>query len=100
MPEDTPIKFYIEVGRADGEAFAQGHDDRFVEATTERLQQVSRIIEHSCMAFVDKIKELPVKPASLGLEFGVTVSGKAGVPFITEGSLSGNFKVNLAWDFK
>lgn len=100
MPDDTPITFYIEVARAQGETSPQSFDDRFVEASAQRLQQVGQLIEQSCTAFVQKIGALPTKPAALDLEFGVTVSGKAGVPFITEGALSGNFKVTLKWAFQ
>ncbi|HEY2011654.1 MAG TPA: CU044_2847 family protein [Rhizomicrobium sp.] len=98
MADTEAFTFYIEVQRPEGEAFAQGVEDRFVEATEERLRQVGQLIEKSCSAFVKNIAALSAKPSELGLEFGVTVEGKAGVPFVTQGSLSGNFKVTLKWE--
>lgn len=96
----APVKFYIKVQPVGGGAAAKDADARFVEATSERLQQVGQLIEHSCKTFVNKINALPFKPANVELEFGVTVAGKDGVPFITEGTQSGNFKISLKWDLQ
>jgi hypothetical protein len=37
------------------------------------------------------------RPSELTVEFGVELGGKAGIPFVTEGSASANFKVQLTW---
>ena len=34
------------------------------------------------------------------LEFGVKIAGSAGIPYITEGSAEGNFKITVECSFK
>ena len=39
------------------------------------------------------------RPDELGLEFGVTLGGEAGIPFVTKGTAEATFKVTATWKF-
>jgi hypothetical protein len=52
-----------------------------IRALSERLLEVFRAAQ----------------PSELTVEFGVELGGKAGIPFITQGSAKANFQVQLKW---
>jgi len=54
----------------------------------------------SVVAFADKaFSALKVlRPSELGVEFGVELGGKLGIPLVTMGEAKANLKVTLKWD--
>lgn len=92
----TP-KFFIQVTQARGAVTPEANTDDFVEATEEKLRQVSELIRQGCASVVDNLFSIPNPPAEIGMEFGVDVGGEAGIPFVTKGTMNANFKVSVTW---
>lgn len=90
-------EFFIELDPGIYGVALQSQDDRFSRATRETLDKVVEVVRESCSAFVEELGGLETKPSELMLEFGVSVGGEAGVPFVTKGSITANFKVALTW---
>lgn len=77
---------------ADGEiALASTKDE-----LERRFQDVQDLISKCCLSVREAIKRVP-PPEEVTLEFGIEVGGKAGIPFVTEGSATANFKVSVTW---
>ncbi|MDB5679164.1 CU044_2847 family protein [Sphingomonas bacterium] len=97
MTDQEQVVFYVQVDPQTRGFALEGNSERFVEATQQTLQNVVGVVKDSCEAFIQKIEGLPSKPKELALEFGVDVSGEAGIPFVTKGSIGANFKITLTW---
>jgi len=70
--------------------------------TIEELEDVGIAIADICNTLQGQIQGAlqKSKPSELTLEFGVTLAGEAGVPFVTKGTAEGTFKVTAKWNFK
>ena len=44
-----------------------------------------------------RLAKLATKPKEVGLEFGIKMGGRAGLPFVTEGSAEAHFVVKVTW---
>lgn len=87
----------IQVNPQSGAVVAQGATEDFVLATHEKLQSVSQLVKTGWVEMMDDISRMENPPAEFCLEFGIDVGAEAGVPFITKGSMSANFKVSITW---
>ncbi len=64
-----------------------------------QLQRLGETVGDTCAEMVGAaIKRLKdVQPAELEIEFGVTLGGEAGVPFVTKGEAEASFKITAKW---
>jgi len=92
--------FLVEVDSGAGDVSLEMSGKDVVRATKQTLQRVVDVVRDSCQTFIDDIEKLPKKPSSIELEFGIDIGGEAGIPLVTKGSVSANFKVTLMWDWK
>jgi len=59
------------------------------------LQADLEVVAAVASTMLDILKK--IRPSELGLEFGVELGGKFGIPLLTEGSAKANLKVQLKW---
>jgi hypothetical protein len=66
---------------------------------TDRMHVVGKAISSVCTTIYGSVKVAigEVRPDEMTLEFGIKLGGKTGVPFVTEGSAEGTFKVTATW---
>jgi hypothetical protein len=89
----------IEIG--DAPALAQSSSEGIAGAAdlAAKLEDVATTVADVCRtlhrAIVESLKD--ARPASLELEFGVTLAGEAGVPLVTKGTAECSFKVTAKW---
>ena len=63
---------------------------------TRRFHEIEELIATCCNSIRNALEQVP-SPEEVKLEFGIEVGGKAGIPFVTEGSAKANFKVTVTW---
>jgi hypothetical protein len=90
-------KIFVQVTQARGAVTPEGNTEDFVEATEEKLREVSELIREGCAGVADNLFSIPNPPAEIGMEFGIDVGGEAGIPFVTKGTINANFKVSVNW---
>jgi hypothetical protein len=93
-PEFT---FQIQINQTRGAVTPESSSNDFVPATKRRLLEVSELIRESCAGVAKDLFTVPNPPAEIGMEFGIDVGGEAGIPFVTKGTISANFKVSVTW---
>lgn len=93
------LHFYIEVVPGGGAVEAQDAGEKVIKATKAALAQVGGVIDDTAKALFDRVRKMEARPAELAIEFGVDAGGEAGIPLVTKGSLSAQFKVSLKWTF-
>jgi hypothetical protein len=92
------ITFFIQTSHdIQGVVTPQADLDKFVKATGENLNKIKETIRHTAKIISDTISNLPLKPKEFECEFGISLGGEAGIPFVTKGSIETNFKVTLKW---
>jgi hypothetical protein len=71
------------------------------KALVAKLDEVSDTISGTCKSLQAKIMSGLGKslPNEMSIEFGVTLGGEAGVPFVANGSVEAAFKVTTTWKF-
>lgn len=69
------------------------------EKLTNRMRMVGEAISGVCATIYSSVEKTidTVRPDEITLEFGIKLGGKTGVPFVTEGSAEGSFKVSATW---
>jgi hypothetical protein len=69
------------------------------EIVTERMVLIASAVSGVCDQLYSGIRQTIKKtqPQELTLEFGIKLGGKAGIPFVTEGSAEGTVKVTAKW---
>src|SRR5262249_25621301 len=69
------------------------------QGVTQRMQVIAQAISDVCDQLYGRIEDAIQKthPNELTLEFGIKLGGKAGIPFVTEGSAEGTVKVTAKW---
>ncbi len=98
MGENEQVaEIFIQVKAGSGAVVPQGATEDFVRATEEKMREVSRLIRTGCKDLISDISGMAHPPAEIKIEFGVDVGAEGGVPFITKGSISANFKVSATW---
>lgn len=98
MSQNQPEpKFFVQVNQARAAVTPEANTEDFVEATEEKLKQVSELIREGCANVAENLFSIPNPPAEIGMEFGVDVGGEAGIPFVTKGTINANFKVSVTW---
>lgn len=98
MSESQPRpNFLVQVTQTRGAVTPEANTEDFVEATEEKLRQVSELIREGCANVANNLFSIPNPPAEIGMEFGVDVGGEAGIPFVTKGTINANFKVSVTW---
>jgi hypothetical protein len=90
---------YAEVDLADSEvgvARATRRSDQVLRSTRESLESAMDVIQPAAEAVMRKIREIPIKPDEVTVEFGVKLSLAAGA-IIASTSTEGNFKIAVTW---
>lgn len=59
------------------------------------LDSVKDTIVSCCQVLQETMKA--VAPEKFAVEFGIKLSGEAGIPMLTKSSVEGNFKVTVEW---
>ena len=98
-PKEKFPEFYIEIEQTTGAVRPEIAQDKFIKATRETLESISKVLEASCQTFVEKIGTIKSKPSEISIEFGVDARGEGGIPLVTKGSIGANFKVSLKWSW-
>lgn len=88
---------YVQIAPVTGAVVPQAGGEAFTVATAKRLEEVGELIRKSCAGMAVGLLEMPSAPAEIQMEFGVDVAGEAGVPFVTKGTITANFKVSVTW---
>lgn len=88
----------IEVADRTGQLSPEGASERIAEVTRAQLSSIAETIRASCQPLIAELKGADFRPNKIAIEFGVGVEAGAKVPFITSGTLSGNFKVSVEWE--
>ena len=88
----------IEVADPTGQLSPESASERIAEVTRAQLNSIAETIKASCQPLIAELKSADFRPNKIGIEFGVGVEAGAKVPFITSGTLSGNFKVSVEWE--
>ncbi|MEM8639603.1 MAG: CU044_2847 family protein [Cyanobacteria bacterium P01_G01_bin.54] len=60
---------------------------------------IETLIKTSTQRTLNAFKDLAANVDKVTLEFGVTVSGSVGVPYITQGEVGSNFKIKVECSF-
>jgi hypothetical protein len=94
---EQETEIYVQINAESGAVVPQGVTEDFVRATEDKMRQVSQLIKNGCKDLVSDISGMARPPAEIKIEFGVDVGTEGGVPFITKGSISANFKVSAIW---
>lgn len=89
---------WIQPVDAGGQLSSESASDRIAEVTRAQLASIAEMIKASCQPLISDLKGADFKPNKIAIEFGVGVEGSAKIPFITSGTLSGNFKVSVEWE--
>lgn len=71
-----------------------GEAVKSVEKTFEEVLQPLRAVAE---AFVDTLSGLASPPDEIGVTFGLTVSGEAGIPVISKSKAEATFTVGIRW---
>lgn len=88
----------IEVADPTGQLSPEGASDRIAEVTRAQLSSIAETIKASCQPLIAELKGADFHPNKIAIEFGVGIEAGAKVPFITSGTVSGNFKVSVEWE--
>ena len=64
---------------------------------TAQLGDAFDVVKDTAQAFVAKVELMAVKPDSVEVEFGLKVTGEAGVFAIAKAGAEANFRVKLQW---
>jgi hypothetical protein len=67
-----------------------------MEEVGRRFEEVKGVVKTIATSLGEALVEVP-QYDEVSLEFGVKVGGKAGIPFVTEGSAEANFKISIKW---
>ena len=96
--KSTEPLFYIQVSDTyDGVVEPQSAEIDFVTVTPDKLERMGRTVRMAAEKILDSLKQSSVKPQAVALELGLNLSGEAGVPFVTKGSIKSNFKISITW---
>jgi hypothetical protein len=71
-----------------------------VEAAVQQLGELGKVIGDVCNTIQGQIQTAlgKAKPNEFTLEFGVTLGGEMGIPFVTKGTGEANFQVTAKWN--
>jgi hypothetical protein len=69
------------------------------EDLVARLDDLGDTIAVMCTTLFEKMKAgfAKASPSEVSVEFGITLGGEAGVPFVTKGKADATFKVTSTW---
>jgi hypothetical protein len=96
--DPTPGAFFIQVSPdLGGDLSPQASAEGVVVATPERLQSISAAIRQTSESLITSLDALAHRPDELEIEFGVSIGGEAGVPFVSKGKIDANFTVTVRW---
>lgn len=83
LVEVVPTTLQTPVGNADGAAISVPAN------VAETISEIGRVLVGAAKA---------VSPSKFSCEFGLELSGSAGIPLVTKGSATAHFTVTLEWD--
>lgn len=87
-------------GASKGTNWASPHQTAPRLAATQRMSDLETTIRAYTSYTLDAFKEMGnANIEKVTLEFGVKVSGEAGIPYITKGSAEGNLRITVECSF-
>ncbi|MEU4689396.1 CU044_2847 family protein [Actinoplanes sp. NPDC023714] len=96
MPLDDGGAVYVEVAGEDGGLEHVGRGTEVVGKASETLQEAIGRIRPAAEAIRDGIRSMAQPPDRVVVEFGVKVTGEAGV-IVAKATSEANFTVKLEW---
>ena len=90
-------KLQIQVGGTSAGVTAQSVATDLIDLSPEHFDNIAKAIKSASTGFEQKLAELPSQPKEYTIEFGVSLGGNAGIPFIAKGTVGANFKVAIKW---
>jgi hypothetical protein len=70
------------------------------EKMLSKLQLAGEAAAQACKSLygdIDKQFDRLTRPSELAVEFGITLGGEAGIPFVAKGTAEASFKVTATW---
>jgi hypothetical protein len=61
-----------------------------------QFREIEETIKECAWSIHGVIKDIP-EPEEVAVEFGITLGGEVGVPLVSKGTASANFKVSIKW---
>ena len=105
MPTEVSVRevpLYIELSESgpdvtEGPTIATGKPEQLLG----KLEAAGVAAGEACAALFRHMETAlgPARPEEVNVEFGLTLGGEAGVPFVTKGSVGASFKVSATWKF-
>ncbi|NEP55236.1 MAG: hypothetical protein F6K65_43230 [Moorea sp. SIO3C2] len=100
MPESKPIYFEAdgEICELDVNVKVADDDNPYDEerGIADRMQQAQQLIRDYSEYALNAFKNFTTAELEeITLKFGIKMSGKKGIPFITEGSAEGNLEIQI-----
>jgi Trypsin-co-occurring domain 1 len=96
-------RLYIEVTEAGPPAPPAGPTTAGPTAAEQlkRIESAGEAAGEACVAFYHKLTPAmsKAKPDEVTVEFGLTLGGEAGIPFVAKGTVEASFKVSATWKF-
>lgn len=95
----------IDSGMTNGESTPRGGDDPFErkgirEDAIEQMKQARQLIRFYAMNAVSAFKDFgAAEVEEVTLKFGLKMGGKAGIPYVTEGSAESNLEIQVKCKF-
>lgn len=71
-----------------------------VEDLASRLEVAGEAAAATCAVLysrIDQSLKTSLRPAEISLEFGISLGGEAGIPFVAKGTVEASFKVTATW---
>jgi hypothetical protein len=70
------------------------------EDLANKIRLLGETIGQTCVELVESAQKqfIKLKPSELSLEFGVSLGGELGVPFVTKGTGEATFTVTATWN--
>jgi hypothetical protein len=107
LEKDGKITVYIEaaglpeIEQKIEETGEMGGEEAGAKEVIQRLGAVGDTITDVCGTIYNRIdgalKSGMSLPKDFSIEFAIKLGGKAGIPFVTEGSAEGTFKITAKW---
>ena len=100
-PDGSEIYIQYDEAASD-ELQAVGYVEDIVERTQRFKDALVNTVRGYTATVLDAVKTgmKDHPPDKVSLEFGLQLGGKAGIPFVTEGTLGANIKVAVEWSLK
>jgi len=91
IPVEARVEIEHDFHAPEGGELINARDD-----LRRKFEEIEGVIEQCALSLHRAIAKIPT-PEEVEVEFGITLGGSAGIPFVSQGTVSSNFKVCLKW---